>query len=162
MAHNQMWLMGFAFDVLTVTSAPLLGMVVYFRSLIWPSKTWQKWMILMYWWAWNYRVTDATCAVHQWLREVCSARLLQTPIKLGGSVANRWQLDERIKQWDFGVQRDLYTMCLQYHHGQWVFGLADTSQQPALRQEGCNIVATHHSAAHTNWHNNLVRSVGIL
>ena len=41
----------------------------------------QKWVILMYWWARNYPVTDAAheaevteataCAVYQWLREVC-------------------------------------------------------------------------------------------
>ena len=30
-------------------------------------------------------VTEATaCAVYQWLREVCTTRLLQTPIRLGG------------------------------------------------------------------------------
>ena len=54
----------------------------------------QKWVILMYWWACNYPVTDAAheadvteataCAVYQWLREVCTTRLLQTPIRLGG------------------------------------------------------------------------------
>ena len=54
----------------------------------------RKWVILMYWWARNYpvtaaahkaEVTEATaCAVYQWLREVCTTRLLQTPIKLGG------------------------------------------------------------------------------
>ena len=53
----------------------------------------QKWVILMYWWARNYPVTDAAqeaqvteataCVVYQWLREVCTTRLLQTPIKLG-------------------------------------------------------------------------------
>ena len=54
----------------------------------------QKWAILMYWWARNYPVTDAAseaevteasaCAVYQWLREVCSTRLLHTTIRLGG------------------------------------------------------------------------------
>ena len=30
-------------------------------------------------------VTEATaCAVYQWLREICTARLLQTPVRLGG------------------------------------------------------------------------------
>ena len=48
----------------------------------------------MYWWARNYPVTDAAreaevteataCAVYQWLREVCSTRLLHTTIRLGG------------------------------------------------------------------------------
>ena len=50
-----------------------------------------KWVILMHWWARNYPVTDAAheaeataCSVYQWLREVCTTRLLQTPIRLGG------------------------------------------------------------------------------
>ena len=57
--------------------------------------TLQKWVILMYWWARNYPMTDAAheaevteasaCAVYQWLREVCATRLLQTPIRLGGA-----------------------------------------------------------------------------
>ena len=48
----------------------------------------------MYWWARNYPVTDAAreaegtgataCTVYQWLREVCTTRLLHTPIRLGG------------------------------------------------------------------------------
>ena len=54
----------------------------------------QKWVVLMYWWARNYPVTDAAeeaevteasaCAMYQWLREVCTTELLQTPIRLGG------------------------------------------------------------------------------
>ena len=54
----------------------------------------QKWVILMHWWAGNYPETDAArevevteataCSVYQWLREVCTTRLLQTPIRLGG------------------------------------------------------------------------------
>ena len=54
----------------------------------------KKWVLLMYWWARNYPVTDAAseaevteasaCAVYQWLREVCTTRLLHTPIRLGG------------------------------------------------------------------------------
>ena len=56
--------------------------------------TLQKWLVLMYWWARDYpvtaaaeeaEVTEATaCAVYQWLREVCTTKLLQTPIQLGG------------------------------------------------------------------------------
>ena len=48
----------------------------------------------MYWWSRNYPVTDSAleaevteataCAVYQWLREVCTTRLLQTPVSLGG------------------------------------------------------------------------------
>lgn len=47
----------------------------------------QKWMLVMYWWARQYPVSDckdeAEIAKHtaidmyQWLREVCSTRLLQ-------------------------------------------------------------------------------------
>ena len=81
-----------AFDVLTVTSAPHSGMVVSgFSKSHLPL---QKWVILMYWWAQNYSVTDAAheaevteataCAVYQWLREVCTTSLLHTPIRLGG------------------------------------------------------------------------------
>ena len=54
----------------------------------------QQWFLLMYWWARQYPVTDAAneagvdrgtaCDVYRWLREVCSTRLLQTRIVLGG------------------------------------------------------------------------------
>ena len=55
----------------------------------------QKWMLVMYWWARQYPVSDckdeAEIAEHtaidmyQWLREVCSTRLLRDPpIVLGG------------------------------------------------------------------------------
>ena len=53
-----------------------------------------KWVVLMYWWAQSYPVTDAACeavvteatacAVYQWLREVCTNRLLHTQIRLCG------------------------------------------------------------------------------
>ena len=54
----------------------------------------KKWLVLIYWWSRNYPVTDAAseaevseasaCAVYKWLREVCTTRLLQSPIRLGG------------------------------------------------------------------------------
>ena len=54
----------------------------------------QKWVILMYWWATQYPVTNAAeeaevteataCQIYQWLREVCSTKLINTPIVLGG------------------------------------------------------------------------------
>ena len=57
--------------------------------------TLQKWLILLYWWVRKYPVTDAAeeakvehntaIAVYQWLREVCSTKLLQTRIQLGGN-----------------------------------------------------------------------------
>lgn len=55
---------------------------------------WQ-WFLLMVWWAREYpvcaaateaEITEATsCQVYQWLWEVCSTTLLQTPIILGGA-----------------------------------------------------------------------------
>ena len=56
--------------------------------------TLQQWLLLIYWWAHQYPVTDAAketnvdkgtaCDVYRWLREVCSTRLLRTRIVLGG------------------------------------------------------------------------------
>lgn len=50
---------------------------------------------MIYWWVRQYPVTDAAeeakveantaVAVYQWLREVCSTRLLQTRVQLGGN-----------------------------------------------------------------------------
>ena len=54
----------------------------------------QKWVLLMHCWARNYPLTDAAeesqidagtaVDVFQWFRDVCSTKLLQTPIILGG------------------------------------------------------------------------------
>ena len=56
--------------------------------------TLQKWLVLIYWWVRQYPVTDAAqeasvgrdtaIDVYQWLREVCSTKLIATTIKLGG------------------------------------------------------------------------------
>ena len=56
--------------------------------------TLQKWLLLMYLWARQYPVTDAmeeadvdrrtAIDIYQWLREVCSTKLLSSPIVLGG------------------------------------------------------------------------------
>ena len=56
--------------------------------------TLQQWLILPYWWAREYPVTDAreearvskkmAIDAYQWLREICSQKLTQTTIKLGG------------------------------------------------------------------------------
>ena len=56
--------------------------------------TLQQWFLLIVWWARQYpvgvasaeaEVTETTaCQVYEWLREVCSTTLLQTPIILGG------------------------------------------------------------------------------
>ena len=54
----------------------------------------QKWLILLLYWAREFPVKDAgqdaevhkntACDVYRWLREVCSTKLLQTLIVLGG------------------------------------------------------------------------------
>ena len=56
--------------------------------------TLKNWLVLMYWWARQYPVSDAceeaqvtaktAVDVYQWSREVCVTTLLQTPIMLGG------------------------------------------------------------------------------
>ena len=98
--------------------------------------TLQKWAILIYWWGKQYPVTVAAdeaqvteasaCQVYQWLREVCSTKLINTQIVLG-SPNTIVQIDE-----------SLFRHKPKYHRGrapqseQWVFGLVDTSQSPAL------------------------------
>ena len=56
--------------------------------------TLQKWLVMIYWWVRDYPVSDAaeeakvsrdrTINVYQWLREVCSTKLIGMPIRLGG------------------------------------------------------------------------------
>ena len=56
--------------------------------------TLQKWLLLLYWWVRQYPVSDAAeeakvgrdtaIDAYQWFREVCTTKLLQTPIRLGG------------------------------------------------------------------------------
>ena len=56
--------------------------------------TFQKWMIAILWWSRQYPVTHmaveaeitevAACDIYLWLREVCSTKLLSSPIVLGG------------------------------------------------------------------------------
>ena len=52
------------------------------------------WMVAMWWWVREYPVgmmaeevqirEDTACNIYQWLREVCSTALIQTPMILGG------------------------------------------------------------------------------
>ena len=56
--------------------------------------TLQQWVFILYLWARQYPVTDVAeeigveehtaIDIYQWLREVCSSKLLQSPIVLGG------------------------------------------------------------------------------
>ena len=67
--------------------------------------TLQQWLLLLHWWMQEYPSGDAaeeakvnvdtSGAVYQWLREVCSTKLLATPIKLGG-VGTVVQIDESL------------------------------------------------------------------
>ena len=51
-------------------------------------------MVLIYWWVWDSPVSDVAeeayvgrdtaINVYQWLREVCTTKLLSMPIQLGG------------------------------------------------------------------------------
>lgn len=65
----------------------------------------QKWLVLLYWWIRQYPVGDAAeeakvsreaaINVYQWLREVCSTKLLANPIALGGP-GKTVQIDESL------------------------------------------------------------------
>jgi hypothetical protein len=65
----------------------------------------QKWLILIYWWVREYPVTKAmeeadvsknmACDVYQWLREICSAKLMSMHITLGGP-GKTVQIDESL------------------------------------------------------------------
>ena len=67
--------------------------------------TLQQWLVLLYWWVREYPVTDAAeeakvgrdtaIDVYQWLREVCSTKLIRTPIQLGGA-GRVVQIDESL------------------------------------------------------------------
>lgn len=57
--------------------------------------TLQQWLVAILWWSREYPVTDMAmeaevrpstgCDIYQWLREVCSAKLIATVIRLGGA-----------------------------------------------------------------------------
>ena len=95
-----------------------------------------KWLLLIHHWAVDSKVSVAAAAVgvsrvtvmqcNQFLREVCSQKLLQSPIILGGT--------GRIVQ----VDESLFSHSVKGHRGcppnqqVWVFGIVDVSVQPAL------------------------------
>ena len=65
----------------------------------------KKWLIIMHWWARQYPVTEAAeeaqvnsgtaVDAYQWLREVCTTRLLGVDVKLGGQ-GTIVQIDESL------------------------------------------------------------------
>ena len=84
--------------------------------------------------------------IYQWLREVCQTRLLRDPpIVLGGQGIivevdeslfwHKPKVANPITNWSM-LKFSMFT--LQHHHGRatttevWVFGIVDTSSQPAL------------------------------
>lgn len=87
----------------------------------------------------------AAIDIFQWFREVCSTKLLQSPIVLGGAGVVI-QIDESLFCHKQKVKMTVITaMCVsasllysQYHRGRqpaaevWVFGMVDTSQTPSL------------------------------
>ena len=92
-----------------------------------------KWLLLIHHWAVDSKVSVAAAAMgvsrvtvmqcNQFLREVCSQKLLQSPIILGG--AGR-------------IDKSLFSHNVKGHCGHppsqqvWVFGIVDVSVQPAL------------------------------
>ena len=98
----------------------------------------RQWIVLMYWWAYEYPVKDAAdeaevdektaIQIYQFCRDICSWRLLNcdAPLLLGGQGVVV-QIDE-----------SLFCHKPKNHHGRattnevWVFILCDTSQSPAL------------------------------
>ena len=110
----------------------------------------QKWMIVMYWWARQYSVSDCkdeaeidkrnAIDMYQWLREVCSTRLLQDPpIVLGGQGAVL-QIDEslfrhkpKVTACTSARYSVAYILSTQNHRGRattqevWVFGIVSSA-----------------------------------
>ena len=95
-----------------------------------------KWLLLLHYWAIEAKLTTTATAVgvsrvtvmqaNKFFREVCSFKLLQTPIVLGGPGVIV-EIDE-----------SLFSHKVKAHRGHvprqevWVFGIVDTSHQPAL------------------------------
>ena len=98
----------------------------------------RQWIVLMYWWARQYPVSDAAeeaevdektaIQIYQYCRDICSWRLLNhdSPLMLGGPGVVV-QIDE-----------SLFRHKPKNHRGRattnevWVFGMCDTSSSPAL------------------------------
>ena len=121
--------------------------------------TLQKWVMIIHFWSKQNPVGDTAESaeigkntavdVYQWLREVCSTRLIQDgPVVLGGP-GIVVQIDESLFKHKPKVQIKHVAMkycilateycvsncCVRGRHAdyeQWVFGMVDTSHQPAL------------------------------
>ena len=83
--------------------------------------TLQKWMLAILWWSREYPVTDmameveiterSACDIYNWLREVCSTRMLRMPIVLGGP-GNIVQIDESL----FEHKPKVYFIMYKYNY----------------------------------------------
>ena len=117
--------------------------------------TLQNWLLIMYWWARQFPVTDTAedaqveektaIDVYQWLREVCSTRLIRDGPAILGGAGVVVQVDESLfrhkpKVILQHILVELREVCIhsQNHRGRatsreiWVFGMVDTSHTPGL------------------------------
>lgn len=95
-----------------------------------------KWIYLMYLWSQetpvvkaidNTKLSEKTVIqVYQYLRDVCSTKLLNTPCQLGGPGVIV-QIDESLFN-----HKSKYQRGRRANKEQWVFGIADTSVKPAI------------------------------
>ena len=97
-----------------------------------------KWLYILYLWSQETPVKKASentgisektvVQMFQYLRDVCSTKLLHTPAQLGGP-GTVVQIDESLFNHKPKYQRGRRAGA---HKEQWVFGIADTSVKPAI------------------------------
>jgi len=95
-----------------------------------------KWLYFLYLWCQDTMVKKAaettgiseriTLQVYQYIRDICTTKLLHTPPRLGGPGVIA-QIDESLF-----CQKAKYNRGRRASKEQWVFGLADTSAKPAI------------------------------
>ena len=98
--------------------------------------TLDKWLYVTYLWSQGTKVNSVERQVQigektviqmfQYLRDVCSTKLLSTPVELGGPGVIV-QIDESLFN-----HKSKYNRGRRASKEQWVFGLADTSSKPAI------------------------------
>ena len=115
--------------------------------------TLQKWLLLIHLWARDCPVTNAmeqaevdtrtAIDVYQRLREVCTTKLLQTPIILGGP-GIIVQIDESLFRHKPKVRIMLYGLITLFHY---TF-VSITEEDPPLNRFGCLEWSTHPTYQH--------------
>ena len=98
--------------------------------------TLDTWLYVTYLWSQGTKVNSVERQVQidektiiqmfQYLRDVCSTKLLSTPVELGGPGVIV-QIDESLFN-----HKSKYNRGRRASKEQWVFGLADTSSKPAI------------------------------